>query len=238
MTHHVKCILRISVGVSLIILSSTLMARSAGQSLVDVPVPFGTHVQSVGNDVVHNGQTLTVATYESSLPLADTVEYYHRLWVAEPGKTLPGLVENRVGEWLTLGRLHDGFQIVLQLRLAENHRSSGYLSVMRIDASASTSGSRSSPSLPGLERLSTTRSQDGGRASVLSVYASQESVETLARQFAGHWQGKGWTLVSNEAYAQSKVLLLNHQSAQLEIVITGEPRQNTIVVMNEVDDRG
>ncbi len=175
-----------------------------------------------------------MATYESSLSLADTVEFYQQLWVAEPGATLPGLVENRAGEWLMLGRLQDGFQIVVQLRLTEEHRSTGYLSVMGIDAG--TSGNQPVSPIPGLEPLSTTHSQDAGRSSVLRVFSSRESVDSLVRQLAGHWQGQGWTLVSNEAYAQSKVLLLNRDSAQLEIVVSADTRDITLVVMNEVDD--
>ena len=234
MSHGVKLLFCIVAGLSLSLPSSTLMASSASQSLVDVPVPFGTTMKSVGVDVVHNGQSMAVATYESSLSLADTVAFYQQLWIGEPDKALPGLVENRVGEWLMLGRLQDGFQTVLQLRLTDTHKSTGYLSVMSIESGSS--GNQPGLPLPGLERLSTTRSQDAGRSSVLSVFSSRESVDSLARQLAGHWQGRGWTLVSNEAYAQSKVLLLNRDSAQLEIVVSGDTRDTTIVVMNEVDD--
>ncbi len=234
MSYCAKLLLRIVAGISLVLPSPTLMASSASQSLVDVPVPFGTTMESVGDDVVHNGQSMAVATYESSLSLADTVAFFRQLWIAEPGETLPGMVENRVGEWLMLGRLQDGFQTVLQLQLTDSHKSTGYLSVMSIEAGSS--GSQPVPPLPGLERLSATRSQDAGRSSVLSVYSSRESVDSLARQLAGYWQGKGWTLVSDEAYAQSKVLLLNRDSAQLEIVVSGDTRETTIVVMNEVDD--
>lgn len=234
MTIPAMRLLRIVSGATLFLLSSTLMANSASQHLVDVPVPFGTRMQSVGDDVVHNGQSMAVATYESSLSLADTVAFFEQLWIAEPGKSSPGLVENRVGEWLMLGRLQDGFQIVLQLRLTEAHWSTGFLSVMSLEAGAS--GSQPGPPLPGLERLSTTLSHDAGRSSVLSVYSSTDSVESLARHLSGHWQGKGWTLVSSEPYAQSKVLLLNRDSAQLEVVISGESRENTLVVVNEADD--
>ena len=234
MSNPAKLWLHIVAGLSLILLSSTLMARSASQSLMDVPLPLGAHVQSVGEEVNHNGQSMAVATYDSSLSLADTVEFYRQLWITEPGKTQPGLVENQVGEWLMLGRLHDEFQIVLQLRMSEEHRSTGYLSVMNIEAGSS--GRLPDSPLPGLERLSTTRSQDAGRSSVLSVYSSPESVDSLTRQFAGYWQGRGWTLVSNETYAQSQVLLLNRNSAQLEIVVSADTRDTTIVVMNEVDD--
>lgn len=234
MSDRVTLPFRLVTALSLLLLSSTLMAGNASQSLMDVPLPFGTNVQSVGDDVVHNGQSMAVATYESPLSLTDTVAFYRQLWTAEPGRTLPGLVENTVGEWLTLGRLQDGFQTVLQLRLSEEHRSTGYLSVMSIEAGSA--GSQSVSALPGLEPLSTTRSQDAGRSSVLSVYSSGESVASLVSQLAGHWQGRGWTLVSSEAYAQSQVLLLNRDAAQLEIVVNGNTRDTTIVVVNEVDN--
>ena len=226
--------LRAVVVLSLTLLSSSLMAGSASQTLVDVPVPFGTQTQLVGDDVVHDGQSMAMATYESSLSMADTVAFYQQLWIADPGASLPGLVENRVGEWLMLGRLQDGFQVVVQLRLTEAHRSSGYLSVMSIEAGST--GNQTVPPIPGLEPLSTTHSQDAGRSSVLSVFSSRESVDSLVRQLAGHWQGRGWTLVSSETFAQNRILLLDRDSAQLEIVISADTRDITLVVMNEVDD--
>ena len=215
-------------------MSGSAMAASTAERLSQLVVPFDAKVLSVGSNVEHNGQIVSMATFESPSSLNDTVAFYRDLWSQEQVNGIPGMVENRAGQWLIIGQLQDGFQNVLQLNMEDPHRSEGFLSVMQLQA-----GSRSPLSdtvLPGMERVSTTRSFDGGRGSEISVYLSAEPVEPLARQLSGFWQSKGWTLVSDEPYAQSRVLLLNRKTAQLEIVISQSSGEGTLVVMNEVDD--
>ncbi|ASJ74657.1 hypothetical protein [Granulosicoccus antarcticus] len=246
-----QIILPLSFFVAWMSLSSTLLASTVGETLAAVSIPFGAQVQSVGDDVVHNQQAMALATYESSLSIEDTIAYYDQLWPAEadksppgltrpgltrPDRPRPGLLANRTAEWLMLGHLQGDIQIVLQLRLSDPGKSSGFLSAMQIKSDSSAPSSQTP--LPGLERLSTTQSQDGKRSSVLSVYSSRQSAQSLARQFEKHWQAKGWTLVSSETYKGSRILLLNRDSAQMEIVISNAASDGTLVVLNEVDDHG
>lgn len=213
---------------------ASVLALTTAEHLAQIPLPFDARVLSVGNDVEHNGQRLSLATFQSSSSVDDTVAFYRQLWENSQEDDKPGMVVNRVGEWLVIGQLQDGFQSVLQLKLQEPHRSEGFLSVMRVPVTPSASAGPGL--LPGMERLSTTRSRDAGRASTLSIHLSTEAVEPVARQLAGFWQGKGWSLVSNEPYSQSRVLRLNRQSAQLDIVVTPSQQAGSLVIMNEVDD--
>ncbi len=215
-------------------MSGSAKAASTAERLSQLVVPFDAKVLSVGSNMEHNGQIVSMATFKSPSSLNDTVAFYRELWSQEQTNGMPGMVENRAGQWLIMGQLQNGFQNVLQLNMEDPHRSEGFLSVMQLQA-----GSQSPLSdtvLPGMERLSTTRSVDAGRGSEISVYLSPEPIEPLARQLSGFWQSKGWTLVSDEPYAQSRVLLLNRKRAQLEIVVSHSSGEGTLVVMNEVDD--
>lgn len=211
-------------------------ASSTAEKLAQLPTPFGARVQSVGSDVEHNAQLMSLATFQSTSSLADTAAFYKDLWSQEQDADRPGFVENRVGQWLVLGHVQEGYQTVLQLSLAQSHRSEGYLSVMQLDQGGARVALPSG--IPGMERLSTTHSSDAQRVSELSVFSSSESVEPLARELSSYWQSQGWTLVSNEPYSQSRVLLLNRQSAQLEIVVSSSPGDGTLVVINKVDGHG
>jgi hypothetical protein len=214
---------------------SNALADSTAARLANVPVPSGTRVLSVGGNTIHNGSIVSMATYESSLSLSHTADFFRDLWQETARDGVPGFVETRAGDWLMLSRLHEGFNTVLQLDLAEPHRSKGFLSVMALDSTAP--GTTPLQGLDGFEQLSTTRSFDGTRESVLSVYAAAESVDTLVRQLADYWQRRDWTLVSEESHAQSKVLLLNRQSALMEIVISSVSAVGSFIVINEVSDR-
>lgn len=215
-------------------LPARVLAASTAELLVQIPIPFNARLQSVGREVQHNGQLMSLATFNSSSTLEETADFYRELWSQEQVDGRPGMVENRIGQWLVIGQLQNDHQSVLQLDVSNPHQSDGFLSVMKLaqgNAAAVTQAL-----LPGMARLSTTRSQDAGRVSQLSVFSSQEAVEPLSRQLAAYWQDQGWTLVSNEDWSQSRVLLLNHQSAQLEIVVSQASGIGTLVVMNEIDD--
>ncbi len=209
-------------------------AANTSEHLLQVPAPFDARILSVGNELLHNGQRVSLATFESPSPLNETALFYRELWSQEPADDRPGMIEERAGGWLIIARLQDGFQTVLQLDEEFPARSKGLLSVMQMGSGVGTAPSSSL--LPGMQRLSSTRSQDDGRASVLSVHRATEAVEPLARQLADLWQGKGWNLVSSELYQQSRVLLLNRKDARMEVVISDVPGQGTLVVVNEVDD--
>ncbi|MGQ7848685.1 hypothetical protein ACUNV4_29585 [Granulosicoccus sp. 3-233] len=234
MNRSFRRVLRTLAALCLFVWSASVASATTAEHLSRIPLPFNASIQSVGNNLQHNGQQVSVATFRSAAPLDETVAYYRELWSQERAEGIPGMVENHAGQWLILGQLQNGFQAVLQLNREEHSRSEGFLSVMQLGAAhVSTS---SDGLLPGMQRVSTTRSQDGGRVSELSVYLSSEAVEPLSRQLAGFWQSKGWILVSSETYAQNRVLLLNRESAQLEIVISQDSSGGTLVVINEVDD--
>lgn len=211
-------------------------AATTAERLAQIPVPFDAQVLSVGRNVQHNGQIMSLATFESDAAQRDTLAFYRQLWAQEADDGTPGMLESRAGQWLVISHLQEGYQSVLQLNAEETHRSKGFLSVMQLQDQAANGSAHEM--LPGLERLSLTRSQDANRESQLSVFLSTEAVEPVARQLAELWTNRGWTLVSNEAYSRSRVLLLNRKTAQLEIVISHASGTGTLVVMNEVDDHG
>ena len=207
-----------SIALLMLVLQAQVHADTPAERLMAVPVPHGTRLLSAGADVVQNGNPMALASFDVSLPVDETRAFYRQLWSEPHQENLPALVENQAGNWFILGRLEAGYSIVLQLDLARADRSTGYLSVMQV---AQDHRARPEPEdFPGLQRLSTTVSNDELQLSTLSVYSSSESVETLARRFASQLQGQDWVLVSEEGYAQSKVLLLSRRSAQKTVVIS------------------
>ncbi|NND90586.1 MAG: hypothetical protein HKN42_06950 [Granulosicoccus sp.] len=218
----------------LVFAATGALAHESSEHLVKVPVPVNSVVQSIGENVKHEGVAVSMATFDSPLPLEQTIKFYRQLWTERGSVTVPGIIETRTRDWLILSRLQDGHNAVLQLRVDEPGRSHGFVSVMHVPADSAARQIESG--IPGLERLSTTESHDASRQSVLSVYASDRSIDSLASELVRYWRSHQWTLVSEESHLQSKVLLLNRQSRTLDVVIAND-RQKTLVIVNEVSGR-
>ncbi len=204
--------------------------------LEDIPVPHGTQIQIISSNVVQNGRALSLATYESSLSVEETAEFYRTLWADKSDEKLPGMLETQTEQWLMLSRVRDGFNTVIQLRQSEPLRGSGFVSIMALASSGQIDDQ--ALQIPGLQLLSSTASQDGPRSSVMSVYTSTEPVESASKQFSQFLYTENWQLQSVQIYEQNTVMLLNRQSSQIEVVINEGPAGGTLIVMNEVSDRG
>jgi len=224
-------------------LLSAISATASAQQLADVPVPFNTDLQVVASELAHNGHRVSMATYTSSLSLEESTDFYRRVWSGDSEARIPGMIEMMAGEWLLMSRLSNGYNTVIQLRLAEPHRSSGFVSIMPIPG-FTPNKPISSPveyadAPDGLQLLSTTQSNDGSRSSRLSVYSSLQSIQLTTRLYIKHLQDLGWTLVSEQSHAQNKVVLLNQQSGQLELVVSNDSYQGgSVIVVNEIVDHG
>lgn len=199
--------------------------------LTDVPIPHGTRVQWVGENIIQNGKPLQIARYDSSLNLTDTVAFYRQLWPNHEGtQAPPGLLETQTGEWLLLSHLQDGFNIVLQLHANNPLRSSGFLSIMPLDGGEHTEAKAEAADL---QLLSETRSQDGSLSATLSVFFSEQSVSTTTSRLLHAHTRESWTLASRQLHADNQILILNHRSLQREIVVSRSDEGGSLVVINE-----
>lgn len=233
-----------------------LASSTTAEQLARLQVPPGSRLLSVGTDLDSNGHIMSVASFESAQPLADTVAFFRENWTEaasdnapglspspartgvdgdSPQESMPALVENRIGSWLVLGRLQDGFQQVLQLNLDSPHKSSGYLSVMQIGVGVHTG---EDITLPGMELLSSTGSRDTTRTGRLSVYRASATTEALRHQLARFWEHRGWQAVSDRAEGAHRIQTFNRRNAQLDVVIGPGESGGSLVVVNEVEMHG
>lgn len=224
--------------------SSSLAAQTTAEHLASIALPLDARVESVGSNLEQGGSTVSIATFEVPQPVEQTVDFYRERWAqgapVEGQRSsnntnqpdIPAMVENRVGPWLVLGHLQNGFQRVLQLNVEEPGNSRGFLSVMKLQSAARPV--QPSLDLPGLQLLSTTRSRDAGKSSSLSVHAAELDVGALSRQLTALWQERGWTAVSDERQGNSRVLLFNRRQVQLDIVVSPAQGGGSLLIMNEV----
>jgi hypothetical protein len=225
------------------VLLITSPVNASVEQLANVPVPVNTVVRIVSDDMIHNGSRVSLATYTSSLSLEESIDYYRGVWSGDTDSRIPGLVETQAGEWLMISRLRDGYNTVIQLRLAEPHKSTGFVSIMAIPGRVPNESSRNTVDntnpIDGLQLLSSTQSSDGTRLSRLSVYSSSQSIESTTRLYVKHLLDQDWVVVSERVHAQSKVVLMNRKSQLVELVVIRETsRGGSVIVVNEIHDRG
>lgn len=215
--------------------SAYAMERTSLALLESLALPPGAKVMLVSANTVHNGNAMSLATYDSALSLEDTLQFYREHWSAPDEQELPAVVESQIGPWVLLSRLRDGYNTVVQLNRTERHRSVGYLSVMRLPDKPANA--QAVPPLPGMELISQTASTDNARTSTLSVYKVNESVEGVTQQLVGFFSSRQWTLVFSRTHGQSNVLLLHRRDQQMEVVVSATQTGGTTVIVNEVGKR-
>lgn len=199
--------------------------------LSDIPLPTDSQLSVVGDSMIHNGRQLSIATYESALTIEDSVKFYQREWAAQDHSETPGLTLVRNDHWVMISRLHQGYNTVIQLRAQDPQKSQGFASIMRVEPVVTT---LTREHFPGLELLSQTRSNDATASSLFSVYSSAQSIDRTAAQCLDYLKMEDWTVVSEHAYQQSKVYLLNRRTASIELVVSADEEGGALLVLNEV----
>ena len=214
------------------LMSSTHVLAESLDTLIKVPVPPGTQLGIVSVGSVHNGASVSTATYHSTLSLDDTLAFYENVWPHESNSKIPGRLESVVGDWLLISRIRDDVNTVIQLKVSETYRSTGFLSVMAINSS--DLGTRKNDKQGNYQELSKTVSKDGALSSTFSVLESKQSMSTFIQSLVRLRTDAGWRLSSQKKYEGSQNLLMNRQSQRLEMVVSQDRQGGVLAVVNEV----
>lgn len=212
-------------------LTLIVIQRAEATALSDVPIPPGAQVQLIGIDAIHNGRSVSMATFEASHSIDTTIAFYNDVWPDPDTGDTPGMIQSRTPEWLLLSHLEGGYNTVVQLSLAQAHLSTGYISVMPVAQKASTPVASS---IEGLELLSDTQTDDQFSTSRLSVYASPLSVDEVADDMIRRRISKRWILISRREFAGSQIATMSSSDKQLEMVVSRSEEGGSTVVINVV----
>lgn len=247
MSESIRLFLRVTRPIALVLGLVSIMilnpAAASGLALADIPVPVNTVLHVVAHDMKHNDNRVSLARYTSSLSIDQSLDFYRTLWSDSGVDDRPGMLENRVGEWLLISRLQAGYNIVIQLKSTEPFHSTGFLSIMPLpdtQRSNSTSADFTTAStVADLQLLSSTQTQDGKRRSLLTVYSTSQSVDVITDQYLRHLTDQDWVLVSKQRHARNTIVLLNRNTQRIEFVASGDTtKRGSVLVVNEIHGRG
>lgn len=212
-------------------LSLIITPRAEATALSDVPIPPGTQVQLIGIDAIHNGRSVSMATFDASHSIDTTIAFYTDVWPDPDTGDTPGMIQSRTPEWLMLSHLDDGYNIVVQLSLAQPHLSTGFVSIMPVTQKASHPVTSS---IEGLELLSDTQTDDQFSSSRLSVYASSLSVNEVADELIRRRISERWLVTSRREFSGSQIATMSSRDKQLEMVVSRSDEGGSTVVINVV----
>lgn len=232
--------LRLGAFVGLIFLVVPFTSIRANSSLVenllDIPLPQGASIEWVSKDVSHNGSELIIARYDSPLSLQETIEFYQYAWTGNDSPPIPGFIKMEIDNWLLISRFRGNVNTVIQLDLREFDHSTGFIS--SVDISRPVTLTTSTNSLSGVELLSHTSSNDEESTSLLSVYQSGRSLESLSELMIGKFQGEGWEIIGLRPLRESKVVSFRRSDwgkfRHLEMVVSRSLSGGSLAVINEV----
>lgn len=199
-------------------------------SVEEVPVPDDASVRMVARDLVQHGLPVQIASLETSRSREATLEFYRDAWPADEDG--PGHLESQAGEWVIISHLLDEQNIVVQLR-DDAGGTAGLISVMSLQP-LETPAAVDRPLPPGGERLSTTTTVDIGTSATTSVIESPERAGLVSAFYKDVLAREGWSLVSERVVSGQIVLMLQQAGAWIELVVSDEFSEGSVVVLNEV----
>jgi len=207
------------------------IANTPAAMLERLAIPEAAIVQWVTTVSVHNGAPMAIATLQSPKSADSILAFYRHIWMVEENSAIPGYVESSLTDWQLISRLHDGFNIVIQLNTEQQNGASGLISVMRVDKSTIR---EDHGEFSDLTLLSSHHSVDGADKSDMRVYASSASVSQTHERYRRRLVRKGWQLVSDSEVAGSHVMVLARDQARLEISIVDSPDYGAVLVAHRV----
>lgn len=215
---------------------SSLATDNLVQLLRDIPLPQGASIEWVSNDVSHNGTELVIARYESPLSHQETIEFYRHVWPGDKNASMPAFIKTEIENWLLISRLSEGVNTVLQIDSSNSSQSTGFIS--SVDVNRPVTATTSTNTLPGIELLSHTSSNDEKSKSSVSVYQSGRSLETFSELMMSKFHEEGWRIVHLRPLSESKIVSFRKSDwgklKRLEMVVSKRASGGSLAVVNEV----
>lgn len=221
--------------VSVLALMFSQHTVASEQALSAVPVPPDANVQPVTLNLLQNGHLLSIASLETNASIESTLQFYREQWQEPLAQNIPGYVEELAGEWSIISRPRDGWNQVVQLRQGESGIE-GRVSVMHLTPSGNALPPVPMPS--GASLVSSTGAEDIGHSSNTYVVFSTSGMRSVSDFYRNHFDGEGWSRVSDRQVESSQVMLLQRSGERAEIVVSRVSSGGTLTVINKVIDNG
>ena len=198
--------------------------------LTSLPTPQGAEVLTISDQSLINGVPAAMATFSSTSSVESVFDFYRTTWPPDEEEGDPGSVESAYSGWRMISRLDDGYNIVVQLHDGQS-AAEGFISVMALGQSVQP---RDTGPFSSLEKLSRHQSTDGKDTSIMSVYASPQSVSETHLLYRDRLLEQGWLLMADTKAQSSQVMVFSRDQSRLEVSVVESRDYGSMVVVNEV----
>lgn len=213
---------------------ATFAADTPAKVLERLVTPDRTTIEWAATHAVSNGYAVAIATLQSMESIDSVISFYQQHWTQDKNDGPPGFVESVLPGWRMISRLHDGYNIVVQLNTSKQIGTSGLISVMAVGKPAIK---EHHGEFSNLALLSSNRSVDGVDTSWMRVYASSVSVSQTHHIYRQRLTGKGWQLLSESDTDDGVVIILARGPERLEVSILRSRDFGSVVVAHQVTSK-
>ncbi|MEX0951970.1 MAG: hypothetical protein WDZ86_06775 [Gammaproteobacteria bacterium] len=211
---------------------SVAMYAPLVQAAPDFPAPPRAQVQWVSNNMVYNGRTMQVRSFESRLSAERVLEYYRQLWQRGEADR-PGYQETDALEpWQMITRIEDEHLLTVQV-ITKGNDSSGYLSVSHLDELIADTPEigQGFPKMHGSKVFNDIMTPDQGKDGRTLLISNEYSITANSSYYRDWYENRGWRLDMEKTVAPGKqeVLGFSKGREKVNLVISHENNTTNIV---------
>lgn len=218
----------------LLLLIGILLAGSAPMVLAapDFPAPPRAQVQWVSNNMIYNGRTMQIRSFESRLSVERVLEYYRQLW--QHGEAdRPGYQEtDALQPWQMITRIEDEHLLTVQV-LAKGNDSSGYLAVSHLDELIAETPDigQDFPKMNGSKVFNDIITPDHGKDGRTLLISNEYSITANSSYYRDWYENRGWRLDMEKTVVPGKQQVLGFSKGRekVNLVISRENNTTNIV---------
>lgn len=211
---------------------SVAMYAPLVQAAPDFPAPPRAQVQWVSSNMIYNGRTMQVRSFESRLSAERVLEYYRKLW--ERGEAdRPGYQEtDALQPWQMITRIEKDHFLTVQV-LAKGNDSSGYLAVSRLDELIAETPDigQGFPKMNGSKVFNDIITPDHGKDGRTLLISNEYSITANGSYYRDWYENRGWRLDMEKTVVPGKQQVLGFSKGRekVNLVISRENNTTNIV---------
>jgi hypothetical protein len=219
------------------LITALILFGSANQSvwaegLADLAFPPGTRTAWVAENIEQNGVPMQIQQLTSVATVNEVLDFYRAQWKDSADPSIPGFVENKVGEWQTISQLENNLQTVIQIKNSRSGGTEGFASQIDIRSTpGSNRATRNFPRKSGSQLISSTESKDGAKTATTILLMNAFSIKSNADFYHSKMRAKGWSLAHAKNQSSVSILLFNRSGKSCEIAIS-KNKGRTVIFAN------
>lgn len=196
-----------------------------------VPAPPYAEVDSLVDEMTHNGVPMQVRLFKAPKSVDEVLAYYRGRWS-------DGFVENISGPWQQISRLQDDYFITVQVQGVDQFSSYGRISVLQKPADNTPSPGADYPMPDGSKVFQDTVTKDVRTTARTLLIANTGDVFSNSEFYRQYFSAQGWhNVLDKDVGAKGHMLVFRQNQDEVTVSVQRESAGVNILI-NDVKKNG